>query len=453
VAVIPVLLKRIEELEALVKQNSSNSSRPPSADPPGAPDKPAAAPSGRKRGGQPGHDPHRRVLLEGDRVRSRRDLKPTNCRRCGGALFGEDPDPHRHQVIDIPKVVAFADEYRLHALLCPHCRITTRAALPPGVPASMVGPRLQAVTSMSSGAFRLSKRMIEEMLAAFFDAEVSLGTISQVEQRTSEALAAPVEDVKGAIRQKPVVHADETSWREAAKKAWLWVAATATLAVVLIRRSRGGEVARELLGEQFGGMLVSDRWCGYAWVDELRRQLCWAHLKRHWKAFMDYSGEARRIGVALQYHTKKLFRYWHRVRDGTLPRPLFQERIRPTQRAIAALLTQGTSCGVAKVEGMCRDILLWEASLWTFTRIEGVEPTNNHGERVIRHPVLYRKISHGTDSEAGSRFVERILTTVQTLRLQNRNVLDYLTAACEAFNHGRPAPSLLPTTQVAQAAA
>ena len=450
---IAELRAEIAALKAQLAQNSSNSSRPPSSDPPGAPTRPNREPSGRARGGQPGHKGHKRTLLEGDRVRRTQDVKPTRCRRCQGALVGEDPNPHRHQVLEIPKVVAFADEYRLHALFCPRCRITTRAPLPAGVPTSMVGPRLQAVVTVASGAFRMSKRMIEEMLAGFFDADVSLGTIADVEQRTSEALAAPVEEVKAAIRQEPVVHADETSWREATKKAWLWVAATTTMAVFLIRRSRGGDVARELLGAYFAGILNSDRWSGYAWVDGLRRQLCWAHLKRHWKAFAEYTGEARRIGVALQFHTRKLFRYWHRVRDGTLARDLFQERIRPVQRAIVALLSDGTHCGVAKVEGMCRDILLWEDALWTFVRVDGVEPTNNLGERVLRHAVVYRKSSYGTASQTGSRFVERMLTTVQTLRLQRRNILEYVAAACEAANHGAPAPSLLPITHAAQAAA
>ena len=452
-ALVAVLKKRIEELEARLAQNSSNSSRPPSSDPPGAPPGPSREPSGRPRGGQSGHKPHQRTLLGPDQVRSTREVKPKRCRRCGDALFGHDPNPYRHQVIDIPEVVAFADEYRLHALFCPRCHITTRADLPPGVPCTMIGPRLQAVISVSSGAYRMSKRLIAEMIAGFFHAKVSLGTISHEEQRTSEALASAVDEVKETIPEEPVVHADETSWREAKKKAWLWVAATATMAVFLIRRSRGTKVAQELLGGKFGGILNSDRWCGYAWVDTLRRQVCWAHLIRHWKAFEDHVGEARRLGVALQFHTERLFRYWHRVRDGTLPRHTFQERVRPPQRTIVTLLSEGTTCGSAKVEGMCREILLLRDALWTFARVEGVEPTNNLGERVLRHAVVWRKSSYGTDSETGSRFVERMLTTVQTLRLQKRNVLEYVTDACDAANRGLPHPSLLPITQAAQAAA
>ena len=176
-----------------------------------------------------------------------KDVKPKRCRRCGDGLLGEDADPHRHQVIDIPEVVAFADEYRLHALFCPRCRITTRADLPRDVPCSMVGPRLQGAISVASGAYRMPKRMIEEMVAGFFGVEISLGTVANVEQRASAAVAPAVEELKAAIQQEPVVHADETSWREAKKKAWLWVAATTTMAVFLVRKSRGTDVAKELL--------------------------------------------------------------------------------------------------------------------------------------------------------------------------------------------------------------
>lgn len=440
-------------LKAQLAQNSSNSSRPPSSDPPSVVRPQRREPSGRHRGGQPGHEPHQRTLLLPEGVRSIHDLKPRRCRRCGDRLFGEDHNPGRHQVVDIPEVVAFVDEYRLHALVCPKCRITTRAELPPGVPSSMVGPRLQAVIGVASGAYRMSKRMVEEMVADFFGAKVSLGTIANVEQRTSYALVSPVAEVVEAIPKEPVVHADETSWREAKKKAWLWVVATATMAVFLIRRSRGAKVAKELLGDCFRGILVSDRWVGYTWVDAARRQICWAHLKRHWKAFEDFGDEAKDLGRALQGATRRLFEAWNRVRDGTLTRQEFQREVLPLQHEIVASLHQGADGSSKKVAGMCRQILKLERSLWTFVHHDGVEPTNNHGERVLRHAVVWRKSSYGTDSEAGSRFVERILTTVQTLRLQRRNVLEYVAAACEAANKGVAPPSLLLLSQAAQAAA
>jgi transposase len=217
-----------------------------------------------------------------------------------------------------------------------------------------------------------------------------------------------------------------------------------TVAVFLIRASRGAEVAKELLGEKFAGYLNSDRWVGYDWVDILRRQICWSHLDRHWEGFVNLGGEAERLGRALQKQTDQMFHLWHRVRDGTLKRSSFRLYMRPIQRKVGLLLRQGQACSMRKVAGRCKRILKLEAAMWTFVRVEGIEPTNNHGERGVRHAVMWRKVSFGTDSANGSRFVERVLTAVITLRLQHRNVLDYITTVCEAALHGRPAPSLLP---------
>lgn len=435
---------RLRVLEAVLARNSGNSSCPPSSDPPGAP--PPAPPkrTGRKRGGQPGHEKHSRKPMPQDRVHRTIVVKPDMCRRCGDALNGDDPAPHRHQVIEVPKVVATVDEYQLHALACPKCGISTRAPLPPGVPAGQFGPRLQAIVSVCSGAYRMSKRGIEELVEDFFDVPISLGSISNLEQATSSAVAVRVEEVARVIREEPVVHADETGWYERSKRAWLWVAVTSRMALFLIRGSRGAHVAKELLGAAFTGILVSDRWSAYAWVDVARRQLCWAHLLRQFRGFQDHGQEANAIGRALELLTDTMFHAWHRVRDGTMSCAAFQEFIERLRLYVVTQLQAGVGCNAKAVAGRCREILELEPALWTFAYVEGVEPTNNAGELRMRHGVLWRKTSFGTDSPSGSRFVERILTVVTTLRMQGRNVLDYVADACEAMLHGRDAPSLLP---------
>jgi transposase len=435
---------RLRELEAKLGRRSGNSSRPPSSDPPGAP--PPAPPkrTGRKRGGQPGHEKHSRELVPPERVNRTVVLKPEVCRRCGDALTGDDPAPYRHQVTEVPKVVAIVDEYQLHALDCEKCGISTRATLPPGVPEGQFGPRLQAMVCVCSGAYRMSKRGIEELVEDFFDVPISLGSVANLEQATGEAVAAPVEEVARTLREQPIVHADETGWYERSKRAWLWVAVTAHLALFLIRRSRGAQIAKELLGAAFAGILVSDRWSAYSWVDVARRQLCWAHLLRQFRGFQDHGAEAKVIGRALELLTDTMFHAWHRVRDGTMTRAAFQELIEPLRKHVVARLEEGAACSTRAVAGRCREILQLEPALWTFAYVEGVEPTNNVSEHRIRHGVMWRKTSFGTDSPSGSRFVERILTVVTTLRMQGRNVLDYVTSACEAALHGREAPSLLP---------
>jgi transposase len=443
-ATIGALERRVQELEAQLAKYSGNSSRPPSSDPPGAP--PPAPPkrTGRTRGGQPGHDKQSRALVPPEQVTRTEVIKPQACRRCGGALEGDDPDPYRHQVIEVPKAAASVAEYQLHALDCPRCGISTRATLPAGVPSGNFGPRLQAIVAVCSGAYRMSKRGIEELVEDFFGVPISLGSVANLEQATSEAIKEPIQEIARAIHEAPVVHADETGWFERGKRAWLWVAITAHLALFLVRRGRGAQVAKELLGAAFAGILVSDRWSAYTWVDVARRQLCWAHLLRQFRGFKDYGPEASAIGRPLELLTEAMFHAWHRVRDGTMTRAKFQKLMTRLKKYVLLHLRDGLSCPVQRVAGRCREILTLEPALWTFVYVEGVEPTNNAAEHGVRHGVMWRKTSFGTDSPSGSRFVERILTVVTTLRLQGRNVLDYVTEACEAALQGRSPPSLLP---------
>ena len=436
-------LARIQQLEARLKMNSGNSSRPPSSDDPAVPPKPTKEPTGRKRGGQPGHLKHERMLLPAERVRSVRECLPDACRGCGDSLDGTDPEPQVHQVFDIPRLIALADEFRLHSLYCTRCGITTQGRLPAGVPTTGISPRFEALIGMLGGKYRLSKRLVQEMCGDVFDVDISLGSVCNAEKLVSASIAEPVAEAREAVKAAAVVHADETGWREAKHKAWLWVATTSTIAVFLIRRRRNTDVAKELLGAFFPGRLITDRWAAYDFVNHLRRQLCWAHLKRDFKSFLDHGPEAKRIGLAIENARKRLFRHWYRARDGTIRRSTLQANTRPIQREILDLLREGIHCPSKKVSGMCRAILKAQHSLFTFITHEGVEPTNNHAEQTIRHAVIWRKLCFGTDSEGGSRFVERVLTVVQTLRLQKRNVLDYLTSACEARLNGQSPPSLI----------
>jgi transposase len=373
------------------------------------------------------------------------DIKPTNCRRCGGILSGEDPSPDRHQVAEIPPAKVEVTEYRLHTLNCPICGAKTRAELPEGVPQGGFGPRLQAMVSILSGGYHLSKRETVGILDDFFKVDLGLGSVPNLEKRTSAAIVAVVEDARSYARSQAAVHQDETGWKEGLKKAWMWVLATHHVTVFKIDLHRSAEVAKKMLGIDFKGVLNTDRWSAYNWLDNRYRQLCWSHLRRDFEAFVERSGESQAIGEVLLTLTNQMFAWWHCVREDTLSRMQFQEQMRPVRTQVGELLRQGTSCTQSGTAGTCRDILKREAALWTFVDVEGVEPTNNLAERQIRPGVLWRNSSFGTQSEAGSRFVERIMTVVSTLKQQGRNPLDYLTEACDAANRGRSAPSLLPT--------
>jgi transposase len=427
------------ELRARLSRDSSNSSQPPSSDPPWK--APSERKQGRKRGGQPGHRGHRRELVEPDEVV---DHRPAACAHCCGPLVGDDPEPSRHQVTEVPPVVAVVTEHRVHTLRCGQCGKHTVALLPADVPCSSFGPRLQSIIAMCSGAYRLSKRTIVELMRDFFGVAISLGSIANVEQQMSRALAASVAEAHAHVKNARVVHVDETGWFVRSLRAWLWTAVTARVAVFMIRKSRSRETSLELLPQTFRGVTVADGYQVYDWIHPERRQLCWAHLLRNFRGLLEYGDVAKAFGERILHAIGRLFERWHAVRGETRARTIAEVDIAlaPSRDEIHALLDEGSRSESAKVRRICNWLLRREASLWTFVRRHGVEPTNNAAERALRPAVLWRKGSFGTDSENGSRFVERILTVVSSLRLQGRHVLAYLTQASRQALLAAPAPPI-----------
>jgi transposase len=436
----------VQQLMERLQQDSRTSSRPPSSDPPQALGRrPRREPSGLRPGGQPGHEGQARALVSLEQVDVVIPVKPERCARCQHPLHGEDDQPQRHQVTELPPVQPIVTEYQLHRLVCPVCGETTRAQLPAGVPTGGFGQRVQAIAALCTGAYHLSKRTTQCVMEDLFGVSISLGALVSLEQATARAVVGPVAEARTYVQQQPAAYLDETGWREGQQRAWLWTAVTTWVTVFVVRRSRSGKVAQELLGERFWGWLVTDRWSAYTWYPTWRRQLCWAHLLRDIEAMIERGGPSQAIGEALRAEARQMFHWWHRVRDGTLAHASFAHYMRPIRREIERLLEAGQTCGVPKTEGTCRDILKRRQALWTFVRHAGVDPTNNAAERALRPGVLWRKGSFGTHSPEGSRFVEAMMTVVATLQQQHRNVLDYLTAACEAALCGEAAPSLLPT--------
>lgn len=436
----------IEDLYQKLGLNSQNSSLPPSADrPAAAPKKEPKTKSGRKQGAQPGHVGKNRPLQPPEKVTRFEDHKPTECHDCGESLEGSDPSPYRHQVTEVPKVEPTLVEHRLHCLQCKACGARTRAALPPGVPNRAFGPRLAAFIGVLSGGYRMSKRQIGELLYDFFGVDICLGSIKALETDISKALAPSVEQAKAYVKAQEVSNLDETGWRHEKKRAWLWVALAGLVSVFVIRASRASKVAKELLGESYKGTVGSDRWSAYTWLEALQRQICWSHLKRDFAKMAERLSEDARIGEDLEKQREALFKLWYRVRDGTLARSSFRTLVSPIRQEIRGLLVEGSKSSDRKIASLSRGILKDEPSLWTFVRVEGVEPTNNGAERAIRFSVIWRKTSFGTESDDGRLFVERMLTVGGSLRLQGRNVLDFVTEAFQSALIGKPSPSLLPT--------
>ena len=440
---IEKLEARIAELESRLGKTPQNSSLPPSAQHPHAKPVSARPKSAKKRGGQPGHRKHERPLIPSDDCDHIEILKPTECRRCGTKLSGDDREPLRHQVWELPEIKPHVTEYQRHRLACRGCGETTCAALPPGVPPSQAGPRLVALTALLMGCFKQSKRRVALFLEQVLNQPCSPGWVVKLQDQATAAVTLPYEELAGQLPTEPVLGIDESPTQEARGKAWLWTFVASTYTVFGLRTTRAATVLHDLLTDAFDGVVNCDRAKMYWQVG--RPQWCWAHLKRDFQALIDHPDhQVKRLGHDLMRPTRQLFRHWARCRDGTITRTGMLRLMRPIREEVDALLLRGAFSGNAKLVGMCAPLYDHRDWLWTFLDVEGVEPTNNVSERALRPAVIWRKLSFGTQSARGSRFVETILTVVETCHRQSRNSFAYLTAALQAHFASQPAPSLLP---------
>ncbi|MBL9028431.1 MAG: IS66 family transposase [Myxococcales bacterium] len=442
--IIARLERRVAELEAKLGENSTNSHKPPSSDPPGT--RPEKRPTGRQRGAQPGHKPHKRVLLPPEKVTRRTEVRPSTCGCCGGRrLRNLEGAPRLHQVVDVPEIHPDVHEIRMHGAECHDCGETTWASLPKGVPAHMFGPRLLAFIGYFLAA-RTSRRQLREVLEELFGIPVSLGALSEAEARVSEAIAGPVDEAIAHVRGQPVKHVDASTWRREGAYAALWTIATRFVVVFFVAADARSPTIAALLGK-LTGIMVTDRGSQFGFWAMDRRQICWAHLIRKFVAFSERKDEGARLGNGLLLLAHAMLSAWHQVRDGTRSRKSYQLMARNAQQAFEKLLERGVELRLRGVSGACDDILAHKAALFTFAFEAGVEPTNNHAERALRPFVLWRKVSYGSQSERGCLFAERIMTVAHSLRLQKRSILKFLVDACHAHRRRLLPPSLIPSTR------
>jgi transposase len=438
---------RVAELERRLSRNSRNSSLPPSQDPPSAPPRPKRSASGRKRGGQPGHEGRHRPLLPLERVDEIVEHWPERCGVCAH-VFSEQERvdgvaPSRHQVAELPPTAVRVTEHRLNAVCCPECAAPTRAELPPEVPRSSFGPRLQAAVVTLAVRNRISRRDSTELARELFGVELATGSVDAILQRAGEALAAPHTRLERELKQARVVNIDETGWKTAGGSRTLWGALTGTCAVFRIAAGRSGFEARTLLGERFAGIVCSDRWGGYDYLDPSQRQLCWSHLLRDFTAHSEGMAEQKRFGEAGLQIARDLFAAWHDYQTDA-DRARLQARTAPLQAKLRKLLEHAArkSPRTKYHRQFAKNLLNRWPALWTFSHTDGVEPTNNHAERGLRGAVIYRKLSLGSQSERGERTIERLLSASVTCRLQQRSLFAYLSDALTASVRGDPIPAL-----------
>ena len=356
-------------------------------------------------------------------------------------LSGSDLEPLRHQVWELPEIKPLVTEYQRHRLSCRSCGETTCAPLPAGVPQGQSGPRLLAFAALLMAYYRQSKRRTAEFLTTLFGQPCCAALTVKMQTQVTAALRPSYEELAAQLPTQEQLSIDETATKERNGKAWLWTFVARTFTVFTVRATREATALSELLTDAFCGIVNCDRAKMYWRVGRL--QWCWAHLKRDFQALIDSGdGQAKRLGYDLRRATCKLFEHWGNYRDGPITRAAFQRRMAPVRREVERLLQRGALSGNPQMRGMCQELYDHREWLWTFVRHEGVEPTNNASERSLRHAVIWRKLSFGTQSAGGSRFVETMLSVIETCRQQQRNAFAFVTAAVEAHLAHQPAPSL-----------
>jgi len=443
-ALLNVALARIVELEGKLGLNSGNSSKSPSSDM-GRKRKPPTGPSGRKPGGQPGHEGQTRDQVPPEDVDSAEDVDPSACENCGEALEGQPRlDACIRQVTETPEFKAFVHEFRLWSKRCPKCGRTSRAGMPAGSPKGAFGPRLQARIALLSGRFRLTRRETRAVAKSMFGIKISLGSVQACCEAASTVAAPTTEAIHQEVKQSPEVNADETGFGRCGKKRmWLWVGSTKKAEAFRLLPGRGKAQARDLLGEDFPGILHRDRWKPYEQFKKAFHQLCHGHIRRDFQSMLESGGETGTQGAMLKLASDRAFHPWHQFERGEIDRPDLIRLMKPIRaefRQRLIRLRDGATI-IKKARGTAKDILRQWDSLWTYVDMEGANPTNNAAESAIRKAVLWRKGSFGAQSESGCRFVERLLTLVGTARKRSIDLLDWLTRAIQADLEGQPAPS------------
>lgn len=444
-------LLKIQQLEAEVfalkeklNTNSSNSSQPPSQDPNRITRK--KEPKGRKRGGQPGHPRHTRQLTPPEEVTKMFNIKPEACTYCGESAFNDDPiRTEIRQVTELPEIRPDVYQYNIHTCRCDHCGKHVKANVPSEAIGAF-GPRLMGFMAILSAEFHAPKRKVVNLLG-YFNIRISLGTVCKTQALAGRFLEEPYEKIRQFTLNQPHVNGDETSWKIQGKRCWMWIATTPKSVFFKIDPSRSTDAFRRVYGDHFNKLLTTDRYSSYN-DHQGERQLCLGHIDRDFEKIEGRGNFDQTVGEYLKVEMDGVFKFWSIFKDGVISYAEMKEKIESQHVArFKVLLEVGATASnvTLKTQNTCDNLLKDFPNMWTFLRHEGVEPTNNLGERDLRHGVLWRKISFGNQSESGKIFVQRMLTVVMTMKKQAQNALDYIVECFQAYKMGQkiPIPLLL----------
>ena len=405
--------------------------------------KKVTAKSGRKKGGQLGHKGWKRSIIPPEKVDAIVDCKPADTCECGGKVRLKDKI-QIHQVYEIPLPKYEVTEYRIYKGCCETCHITHKGQLPTGVSWKGFGVRAQAMLSLLTSKYRLSKRLIQSWFQDVYQMPICLGSVSNVERTVSQSLKLIHEEVFSAVQAEKIIHVDETGHKECNRSGWAWIASTPQYTYFMVNKSRGKKVAKEIIGDHQGRMIITDRYSSYNYLPSENHQICWAHLKRDFQKIAERPDKPRRIGNNLLKCYRLLFGFWKTAyKQGTELCKKQAKRLRRFKNKMLRWLVIGTECGHNRTARTCENILKFQHSLWHFFDNHHISPTNNHAERQLRPLVISKKLTFGTQSNSGSRFIERIFTVVTSCKQQGRDVLTFVIEAIQNTFSGKKAPSLV----------
>lgn len=419
---IASLRKRNGELEAKCGKNSANSDKPPSSDNPFK--KPGTEKKKKKgkAGGRPGHKGHRQKLLSPtDEIA----MEPEKC-SCGCEEFLNSRQYHTHQEIELPEIEMIVRHFILKEGECAGCGKTVKGTVPDGHHTGY-GPRLSAMIGEMAGIDGNSRETVQSFCNSVLGFHISLGGIQNVIDRVSRAIEPHYEKIGDAARENEVNYIDETSWKLSGSLNWLWVMVNSAVAFFMVHTNRSNEAFQELI-KGWVGILVSDGYAVYQkWVGQ--RQTCLAHLIRAARGLEERNDpELSRFGAWAKKELQRLCKMAEQKPS--------QGEWSAFYARLCHLISRYRDCD-NEAGVFARRLEREMEHLFLFLKKEGVEPTNNLAERMLRFAVLWRKRSQGTRSQKGNRWVERILSLRQTCRINNKSSFDVLTDAIESFFKGK----------------
>ena len=433
---------KLKEIISRLKKNSDNSSKSPSSDivkPP----KTRKSKGKRKIGAQKGHKQHLRKPFDETQVDNTIVLKLEACPVCGGELKTSNEPISIHQQVELVDKPCIVTEYQRPLYWCDHCQCFHAAELPVEVKkAGLFGAKLIALAAYLKSRGHMSYKTLQEFFRDALKITVSTGFLAKQVHKASESIAVPYQELVDKLPQEKHLHVDETGGKENGKKSWNWCFRGEELTVFHIDPSRGSSVLENLLGTDYSGIISCDFWGAYRKFSRLGLvilQFCWAHLIREVKYLAGSSDKkVCSYGKRLLLKIQSMFSTIHR--HGELLERNWLRRMRIHREAIIGEAKRRVPKN-KDAKNIAERLKTWEEEYFRFIEA-GIPPTNNLGEQSIRCIVIDRKITQGTRSEWGNRWMERIWSILSTCKQQDVNVMLFLNSCVESFIYGLTPPSL-----------